>query len=43
VQVIFREFEGAIHGFNALAGVAPDYARTAQEFLASSIRSLLEK
>lgn len=41
VNVIFREFQGAIHGFNALGGVAPELAKEAQVFLANSIRELM--
>lgn len=41
IEVIYREFKGAIHGFNALAGVAPAYAEEAQHFLASSIKELM--
>jgi len=43
VRTIFREFEGAIHGFNALAGVAPDVAAEVQTFLADGINSLLSR
>lgn len=41
VQVIFKEFEGAIHGFNILAGIAPDVATDAQLYLAQSINTFL--
>jgi acetyl esterase len=41
VRTIFREFEGAIHGFNALAGVAPDVATEVQNFLAVGVNSFL--
>lgn len=41
VQVIFKEYEGTIHGFNALAGVAPHIASDVQEFLAQGINSFL--
>ena len=41
VKVIFKEYEGAIHGFNALAGVAPKVATDVQEFLARSINSFM--
>ena len=41
VKVIFKEYEGAIHGFNALAGVAPEIATEVQEFLARGINSFL--
>ena len=43
VKVIFKEYEGAIHGFNALAGVAPDIATEVQEFLARGINSFLDR
>jgi acetyl esterase len=43
VQTIFKEYEGAIHGFNALAGVAPDVAAEVQTFLADGINSLLSQ
>jgi acetyl esterase len=43
VQVIFKEFEGAIHGFNALAGIAPEIAFEAQTFLAQKINEILER
>ncbi len=43
VPVVFKEFEGAIHGFNALAGVAPDVAKEAQLYLARSINSFLAR
>lgn len=42
VPVIFKEYEGAIHGFNALAGVAPDLAFEVQSFLATGIKKFLE-
>lgn len=41
VSVVFKEYEGAIHGFNALAGVAPEMANEVQQFLAESINVLL--
>jgi hypothetical protein len=41
VNTIFKEFKGAIHGFNALAGVAPKYAQETQEFLAKSVNDLM--
>jgi len=41
VNAIFKEFKGAIHGFNALAGVAPKYAQETQEFLAKSVNELM--
>jgi acetyl esterase len=41
VKVIFKEYEGAIHGFNALAGVAPKIATEVQEFLAHAINSFM--
>ncbi len=41
VRTIFREFEGAIHGFNALAGVATDVATEVQNFLAVGVNSFL--
>ena len=43
VPVIFKEFEGVIHGFNALAGVAPEVAKEAQLYLAGSINSFLAR
>ena len=43
VPVIFKEFEGAIHGFNALAGIAPEIAREVQLYLAESINSFLAR
>lgn len=43
VKVVFNEFKGAIHGFNALAGVAPQYAGKAQEFLARSVNELISR
>ena len=43
VPVIFKEFEGAIHGFNALAGVAPDIANEVQLYLTRSINSFLAR
>jgi acetyl esterase len=41
VRVIFREFEGAIHGFNSLAGVAPETAAEAQLYLTQCINTFL--
>ncbi|MEI6552739.1 MAG: alpha/beta hydrolase [Actinomycetes bacterium] len=41
VRTIFREFEGAIRGFNALAGVATDVATEVQNFLAVGVNSFL--
>lgn len=43
VPVIFKEFEGVIHGFNALAGVAPEIAKDVQLYLAESINSFLTR
>ena len=43
VNVIFREFKGAIHGFNALGGVAPKVSKETQEFLAQSIHELMRE
>lgn len=40
VPVIFKEYEGAIHGFNALAGVS-DIAGEVQHFLADGINELM--
>ncbi len=39
VKVIFKEYEGAIHGFNALAGIAPEIANEVQQFLVDGIKS----
>ncbi len=41
VKVIFKEYEGAIHGFNALAGIAPEIANEVQQFLVDGIKSFL--
>jgi len=41
VNVIFKEYEGAIHGFNALAGIAPEIANEVQQFLVEGIKSFL--
>lgn len=41
-HVIFKEYEGAIHGFNALAGADPEIAREVQMFLAQEIRNLIK-
>ncbi|MEY3318247.1 MAG: hypothetical protein RL540_619 [Actinomycetota bacterium] len=41
VKVIFKEFMGAIHGFNALGAVAPTYVSKGQEFLAQSLNELM--
>lgn len=41
VNVIFKEYEGAIHGFNALAGIAPEIATEVQKFLAQKINLFL--
>lgn len=43
VKVIFKEYEGAIHGFNALAGIAPEFAREVQEFLTKGLNAFLER
>jgi len=43
VRVVFREFQGAIHGFNALAGVAPNFVNATQEFLAESLKELIQR
>ncbi|MEI7697628.1 MAG: alpha/beta hydrolase [Actinomycetes bacterium] len=43
VVTIFKEYEGAIHGFNALAGVAQEVATQVQQFLADGINSFLSK
>ena len=41
VTVVFKEYEGAIHGFNALAGIAPEIAAEVQRFLSSEINNFL--
>jgi acetyl esterase len=41
VKVIFKEYEGAIHGFNALAGVSPELTTEVQKYLAAAINSFL--
>ncbi len=41
VKVLFKEYAGAIHGFNALAGADPEIAQEVQTFLADGIRSFL--
>ena len=41
VKVIFKEYEGAIHGFNALAGIEPEIANEVQQFLVDGIKSFL--
>ena len=41
VKVIFKEYEGAIHGFKALAGIAPEIANEVQQFLVDGIKSFL--
>ena len=43
VPVHFKEYEGAIHGFNALAGVAPEFVREVQFELANQINKFLGK
>jgi acetyl esterase len=41
VKVTFKEYEGAIHGFNALAGIAPEIAAEVQTFLSQVINEFL--
>jgi acetyl esterase len=43
VKVIFKEYLGAIHGFNALAGVSPKVATEVQQFLADGINTYLNR
>ena len=43
VKVIFKEYLGAIHGFNALAGVSPRVATEVQQFLADGINTYLNR
>ncbi len=41
VQVVFKEFEGVVHGFNALAGAAKEVFDEGQYFLTDAINGFL--